>query len=185
MNCLSKIIAPLLTISFFYPYYVQAMQGSADVIEIVPHESKRDNRDLERIVNYWELNGDPLETNWWTVLRFRLPPKNNVDVARHHNKTIGFISYWSSIIKSYADQGYSHIDLLAVDPFYLKMGCGRKLLRHVLHCLRFQGMLSTTIHIPTKNSIARLLYEHEQFKFMGNFASPGTILPVLKKDLTT
>ncbi len=152
-------------------------------IQIFPYDNQRDRCFLEQIVNFWENNGDPLETNWWTISKYRLPPKNYVDVARCEGKTIGFISYWSSMCKKYAPDGHSHIDVLAIDYSLLRNGCARLLLEHVINVLSLQGMYKTTVHIPSKNTKAIRLYQKVKFQASGNYACAGVTLPVFSRHL--
>jgi len=151
-------------------------------IKIVPYCEERDQRSVENIVEMWEQKGDPLQTNWWTVLNYRLPSRNNVDVARYQKKTIGFISYFS-VCKSYGNNRSAHIDLLAVKDSFLRNGCGRKLLQHVVNKLHAIEICNVTIHVQPENRFAIELYKSEGFRFTEYYAAPAITLQIFLKNL--
>lgn len=153
-------------------------------LTIDTYNAERDDKALEHIVNYWEQDGDSLETNWWTVKRYRLTPENIVDVARCDEKTIGFTSYWSSLTMPRVEQGRSLLELWALDPAYKGKGYGKALLLHTINRLRADGMKYIEIHVPSKNLAILQIYQREGFEHTGKFASAGCILPILRLDLT-
>jgi len=184
-NAFNKFLVLVLSVhsvSFCMQRMVDTIEDTrtlSHTIEI--YNAKRDDSDIERIVSLLE---NELETNWWTCKHYRLTPDStNFVVCHNSGKSIGFVSFWNSRTRLRVTHGYSHIELLAIDTYYQRKGYGRQLLRHVLGYLQKLDMTKTTIHVPKKNLTAKRLYESEGFKFSGEYANHGTILPIYIKML--
>jgi len=149
-------------------------------VQIMSYDFQRDNKQLKDLIGQCE---DELETNWYTCKNYRFTSDYITYVVRSNQKLVGFICYQTDHTRSSITRGQSHIELLAIAQQFRHQGYGRQLLRYTLNELNIDGMEQTTIHVPIKNTIARVLYESEGFKFSGRYASNGTILPILVKKL--
>ncbi|MFB3853598.1 MAG: ribosomal protein S18-alanine N-acetyltransferase [Vicinamibacterales bacterium] len=121
----------------------------------------RTERDLEDVL---EIERTSFENPWtWEMLRGELmnAPVSRIYLLRNGaGRTLGFCSVW-------VVEDELHINNLAVDPEWRRMGAGRAIMNAVLERAARLGCRTATLEVRRSNAAARALYEGLGFGLIG------------------